>query len=144
MRAGAEGVTASPMALELVRFKQSLDTGPAGAVLNGTDPVPQRHIYRDSSARSRKVISNVDSMQRFASYPGTRALSHESAHHRRCSETPHVARQVTKRDFVGLLGNPKIVAAVNDPSLEMLVRNFELEKALDYALTANSSKQKRD
>jgi hypothetical protein len=44
-----------------------------------------------------------------------------------------------KGNLVGLLANPKIVAAVNDPGLESLVRGFELEKALDYALASNEN-----
>jgi hypothetical protein len=129
-----QGVTVSPMALELVRFKQSLDSGPTGMVLNGTDPVPNRvYLILD---KITKVISNVDSMQRFVSYPGTKVLS-QNPRIIALQKDPQVTRQVAQRDFVGLLGNPKIVAAVNDPSLETLVRNFELEKALDYALAAN-------
>jgi hypothetical protein len=126
-----EGITASPMAVELAQFKQSLDSGPAGALINGTDPVPQRfYLILEKMTR---VISSVDSMRRFVTFPGTRVLS-ENPRIVALQRDPEIARQVVRGNFVGLLGNPKIVAAVNDPGLEALVRGFELEKALDYAL----------
>ena len=128
------GVRASPMALELARFKQSLDSGPAGAMLNGTDPVPDRfYLILNKIAQ---VISSVDSMQRFVTFPGTRVLS-QNPRIVALQRDPQIAQQVMRRDFMGLLGNPKVVAAVNDPGLEALVRSFELEKALDYALASN-------
>ncbi len=133
--ARAEGVTASPMAIELAQMKHSLDNGPAGEMFTGTYPVPPR-IYT-ILGKIDQVISNVESMQRFATYPGTRALS-QNPHIMALQHDPGVAKQVTRRDFIGLLGNPKIVAAVNDHSLEGLVKNFELEKALDFALAGSA------
>jgi hypothetical protein len=131
-----QGVTASPMAIELARFKRSIDSGPAGALINGTDPVPQR-MYMILEKMTR-VISNMDSMRRFVTYPGTKVLS-QNPRIVALQRDPEIARQVIHGNFMGLLGNPKIVAAVNDPSLEGLVKNFELEKALDYALASNQA-----
>jgi len=131
-----EGLTASPMAVELAQFKRSLDSGPAGALLNGTDPMPQRFYL--ILEKMTQVVSNVDSMRRFVTYPGTRVLS-ENPRIVALQKDPEIARQVVRGNFVGLLGNPKIVAAVNDPDLEALVRSFELEKALDFALAGNAS-----
>lgn len=125
------GLTASPMAIELAQFKHSLDTGPTGALLNGTDPVPQRFYL--IVEKMTRVVSSVDSMRRFVTYPGTRVLS-ENPKIVALQKDPEIARQVVRGNFVGLLGNPKILAAVSDPSLESLVKSFELEKALDYAL----------
>jgi len=127
------GLTASPMAVELAQFKHSLDTGPTGEILNGADPVPQRfYLILEKMTR---VVSSVDSMRRFVSFPGTRVLS-ENPKIVALQKDPEIARQVVRGNFVGLLGNPKILAAVNDPNLEALVKSFELEKALDYALAA--------
>jgi hypothetical protein len=127
------GITPSPLAVELAQFKASLDSGMAGAVLNGTDPVPDR-VYLILK-KITQVISSVDSMQRFVTYPGTRVLS-DNPRIVALQKDPEIARQVVRRDFMGLLGNPKIVAAMNDPGLEALVRSFELDKALDYALSS--------
>jgi hypothetical protein len=136
-----QGVTASPMAVELARFKRSIDSGPAGALINGTDPVPQR-MYLILEKMTR-VISNIDSMRRFVTYPGTKVLS-QNPRIVALQRDPDIARQVVHGNFMGLLGNPKIVAAVNDPSLEGLVRSFELEKALDYALAGNQAPRNRN
>jgi hypothetical protein len=133
-----DGMRASAMAVELAQFKRSLDSGPAGALLNGTDPVPQRFYL--IVQKMTRVISNADSMRRFVMYPGTRVLS-ENPRIVALQKDPDIARQVVRKNFVGLLGNPKIVAAVNDPGLEALVRSFELEKALDYALAAQGGKE---
>jgi len=131
-----EGVTVSAMTAELAQFKQSLDSGATGALLNGTDPVPQRvYLILNKIAR---VISNVDSMQRFVAYPGTKVLS-ENPQIQALRKDPQITQEVARRDYLGLLGNPKIAAAVNDPNLEELVRRFELEKALDYALRGTGS-----
>ena len=135
----APGVAASPMAVELAQFKQSMDSGPAGMLINGTDPVPQR-IYLIVEKMTR-VISSVDSMRRFVTYPGTQVLS-SNPRIVALQKDPEIAKQVVRGNIMGLLGNPKIVAAVNDPGLESLVRRFELEKALDYALASNEGRKK--
>lgn len=126
-----DGIKASPMAVELAQFKRSMDSGPAGGLINGTDPVPER-IYTILE-KMTQVIASADSMRRFVTYPGTRVLS-ENPRIVALQKDPEIARQVVHGNFMGLLGNPKIVAAVNDPGVEALVRQFELEKALDYAL----------
>jgi hypothetical protein len=130
-----DGMTVNPMTIELAKFKRSLDSGPTGAFLNGTDPVPQ-HFYLIVQ-KMTQVISNVDSMRRFVSYPGTRVLS-QNPKIMALQRDPEIARQVGRGNLLGLLGNPKIMEAVNDPGLEVLVRDFELEKALDYALAGNA------
>lgn len=131
-----DGLTASPMAVELAQFKKSLDSGPTGAFLNNTDPVPQRfYLILEKMTR---VISSTDSMRRFVTYPGTRVLS-QNPKIVALQKDPEIARQVGRGNFMGLLGNPKILAAVNDPNLEALVKSFELEKALDYALSGNAN-----
>jgi len=129
------GITINPMTVELAQFKESLDTGPTGAMLNGADPVPDR-IYLILN-KIAQVISSVDSMQRFVTYPGTKVIS-ENPRIMALQKDPQITRQVEHHDFMGLLGNPKIVAAVNDPALEGLVKSFQLEKALDYALASNT------
>ncbi|HEX4083810.1 MAG TPA: hypothetical protein VHY22_02780 [Chthoniobacteraceae bacterium] len=134
-QARRDGVTASPMAIELARMKHSLATGPTGVVFNGPDPIPA-NIYV-ILGKIAQVISSVDSMQRFATYPGTRVIS-QNPHIMALQCDPVVTRQVSQRDFLGLLGNPKIAALMNDPDIEGLVRNFQLEKALDYALAGSA------
>ena len=128
------GIRPDRMALELARIRRSLDAGATGALLKETDPVPQRtYIILGKIAR---VLSNPESMRRFIHFPGTQALSQNPRILALQGDT-QIERQVGQRDFMGLLGNPKIVAAMNDPDLEGKVKGFELEKALDYALEQN-------
>ncbi len=132
------GITVDPMAVALAQWKRSLDSGPTGAMLHEADPMPDRvYLILDKMAQ---VISSVNSMQRFVSYPGTRVLS---ANPRivALEQDPEISRQILGRNFMALMGNPKIVAALNDPGVEEMVRSFELEKALDYAL-ADSGNEK--
>ncbi len=129
-----QGVTVSPLAVELARFKQSLDSSPAGGLIDGTDPLSHRtYLIIEKMTR---VISNGESMKRFIGFPGTRTLS-QNPRIIALQKDPEIGRIVAHGNFLQLLGNPKIVAAVNDPNLERLVRSFELEKALDYALGSN-------
>jgi hypothetical protein len=128
------GMTASPMAVELAQFRRSIDSGPAGSLISASDPVPER-IYLILEKMTR-VISSVDSMRRFVTYPGTQVLS-KNPRIVALQKDPDIVRQVSGHNFLGLLGNPKIAAAVNDPDVGALVKNFELEKALDYALASN-------
>jgi hypothetical protein len=130
------GVTASPMAVNLAQFKRSLDSSPAAAIMNGADPLPG-HVYLILQ-KIGLVISSVDSMQRFVTFPGTKVLS-QNPRIVALQKDPQITREVAHHDFVGLLVNPKIVAAVNDPRLADLVKQFELEKALDYALASSGN-----
>jgi len=129
-----EGMAPSPLAVELARFKESLDTGPAGRLVNGTDPITPR-MY-GLVAKMTRVISDARAAQRFVGYPGTQTLSRNRLIIA-LQKDPEIERQVARGNIMGLLGNAKIVAAMNDPGLEKMVRSFELEKALDYALGSN-------
>jgi len=134
-----QGMVPSALAIELADFKHSLDSGPAGAVINETQP---DHIYLILN-KMAEVISSVNSMQRFVAYPGTKVLS-QNPKIVALQQDPEIARQVVHRNFMALLGNPKIVAALNDPGLEEMVRSFELEKALDYALAGNGQRNAKN
>jgi uncharacterized membrane protein required for colicin V production len=134
-----QGLTASPMAIQLAQFKASLDSGATGQFLNSTDPIPKR--FYQIIEKMTRVISNTDSMRRFVTYPGTQVLS-RNPRIVALQRDPEIASQVTHGNFVELLGNKKILAAINDPALESIVRQFELEKALDYALAGSPTAQR--
>jgi len=138
LEARRAGMTPSPMALNIAQFKRSIDSTSAAAILNGAVPVPDR-VYSIVN-KIAQVISSVDSMQRFVTFPGTQVLS-QNPRIVALQRDPQITQEVAHRDFMGLLGNPKIVAAVNDPSLEQLVKKFELEKALDYALASTAPRR---
>ena len=47
---------------------------------------------------------------------------------------PEIIDLVQRQRFLELLQNPKLIEALNDPQLETAVKNFDFQKALDYAL----------
>ena len=128
---GRSAPPASEVAVQLAHLKRSLDSGTTGAVISSMDPIPARSYVIVN--KITKVLSSVESMNRFVSFPGTRTLG-ENPRILALRQDPEILRHVQKHDFLGLLSNAHIVAALNDPQVSRLVREFELEKALDYAL----------
>lgn len=127
-------VQPGPMAENLARIKESLDHSAAGAVVQRLDPVPVRAY--DVLAKMSRVLSSPASMGRFLDFPGAQPL----ARHPRIlalQSDPAILRAIEERNFLSLLKNQRIVAAANDPEVNALVRRFDLEKALDYALRGN-------
>lgn len=115
----------------MAHMKQSLEQGPTGAIVETLDPIPTK--FYDLVSKITLVVGSQESIERFLSYPGARPLSQ----HPRIvalQSDPNVVAQIQQRNYLGLLKNESIVQAVNDPEVGHLVRNFELEKALDYAL----------
>jgi len=123
-----------PMAENLARMKESLDHGATGAVMQRLDPTPDR-AYAMLTKVSR-VLSSSESIGRFLDFPGAKTLT-QQPRIAALQNDPGIARAVFERNFLSLLKNERIVAAANDPEVNALIRRFELEKALDYALRGN-------
>jgi hypothetical protein len=51
-------------------------------------------------------------------------------------DDPEIAKAVREQDFMGLLRNPRIVAAANDPEVLRILSGVNIEKALDDAAEA--------
>lgn len=115
----------------LAGMKHSLESGPAGSVLQQLDPVPGA-LY-SVLQKVGVVVSDQQGLQRFMSYPGVKPLA-EHPKIRALQDDPQIVRMAMKHDIFALLRNPNIVAAANDPEIVSLMRQLELEKALDYAL----------
>ncbi len=115
----------------LAEMKHSLEQGRAGAVMQKVDPMPAK-VY-DIIGKIGRVISDPERAMRFMNYPGAKSLS-QHPKIRALQSDPAIAEKVEARDFVGLMKNQHLVNAANDAEIGALVRNFELEKALDYAL----------
>lgn len=133
-RLPAVQVHPGPMVEQLARIKQSLDQGTAGGVMDRIDPIPDR-AYGIVTKISH-VISSPQSMERFLDYPGARDLS-QHPRIQALQTDPLIVRGIEQHDYFTLLKNERIVAAANDPEVAALVRHFDLEKALDYALHGN-------
>lgn len=112
-------------------FKHSIESGPAGAMVQQLDPVPGS-LYTVLQ-KVGILASNPLSLQRFMSYPGVKPLA-EHPRIRALQNDPEIVRHAASHDLLSLLRNPNIVAAANDPEILALMRQLEFEKALDYAL----------
>ena len=114
-------------------LKNSLDRGTAGAVMNRVDPVPVQTY--SVLAKITRIIADPKRVERFTAYPGAQALMD---HPRMIAlrDDPAVQSIVLSRNYLALLTNERVTAALNDPELGELVKKFELEKALDFALQA--------
>ena len=117
--------------LSIAQMKHSLDHGAAGPVIKQVDPVPQE-VY-DMIGKATAVVANPESASRFLNYPGAEPIiSHPKVLALR--DDPAIVRQAKARDFMGLMKNERLVAVANDPEVQALLKKFEFQKALDYAL----------
>lgn len=120
------------MALGLAHMKQSLEQGAAGSVMQQVDPIPGT-LY-GILRKLGMMVSDDHSVERFLSYPGVKPLL---AHPKIAAlqNDPEITRDIMRRDYFGLLRNSRILAAANDSEIGELMRKFEFEKALDYAIS---------
>jgi hypothetical protein len=112
-------------------MKQSLEQGPAGAMVQQVDPIPGT-LY-GLLHKLGMMVSDDKRVDRFLSYPGVKPLL---AHPKIAAlqNDPVITRDIVNRNYLALLRNPRIVTAANDTEIGELMRKFEFEKALDYAL----------
>jgi len=117
--------------LSVAQMKHSLDHGVTGPLMDQVDPVP-KEVY-DIIGKATAVVANPESASRFLSYPGAQPIiSHPKVLALR--DDPEIVKQAKARDFMGLLKNERLVAVANDPAVQVLLKKFEFQKALDYAL----------
>lgn len=115
----------------LAHMKESLEQGPTGMVVQQVDPIPGT-LY--GILRKLGVMaSDEKSIDRFLSYPGVKPLM---AHPKIAAlqNDPDITRDIVSRNYLALIRNPHIIAAANDAEIGELMRKFEFEKALDYAI----------
>ena len=138
-RAANQGIHASanadhdlgPFVRGLAEMKQSIEHGPAGAVVEQVDPVPGA-VYRVIQ-KLGVMLGSDQSLGRFMEYPGVQPLA-EHPRIRALQNDPQIAKHVIERDIFALMRNPNVVKAANDSEIAGMVRQLEFEKALDYAL----------
>jgi Colicin V production protein len=122
----------SALAGGLAQAKQSLELGPAGAVVEQVDPIPTE-VY-STVGKIGRLVSNAEHVERFLNYPGAKPIA-EHPKILALRNDPTIVRELSSRNYIALLRNRHLVHAANDPEVSRLVKNFELQKALDYALT---------
>jgi len=119
------------MVRTLARMKESLERGTAGAVVQQVDPIPGTlyGILRKLGI----MVSDDKSVDRFLSCPGVKPLL---AHPKIAAlqNDPEITRDLVNKNYFALIRNPAIITAANDKEIAELMRKFEFEKALDYAI----------
>ncbi|MEA3188308.1 MAG: hypothetical protein QOD99_2138 [Chthoniobacter sp.] len=121
-----------PALIESVaHMKESLEQGTTGAIVNRMDPIPDK-VY-EIMTKIGRVVSSPKAVDRFMSYPGARHLS-QHPKIMALQKDASVSREIQQRNYLALLRSQSLVQTLNDPEVGTLVKNFELEKALDYAL----------
>jgi len=132
---GAQPPAPNPLMTMLADMKSSLESGHVGEAVRAVDPLPPT-LYRGLE-KVGEVASNPESAERFLSFPGAREIS----------EHPKVVALRNDRQIMELMANGRLfelmknqhmIDALNDPSLQARIKNFDLERALDYALQKSS------
>ena len=119
------------MILGLAHMKQSLEQGAAGSMMQQVDPIPGT-LY-GILHKLGIMASDTNSQQRFLTYPGVKPLL-DNPKIAALQNDPEIVQDLMNRDYFGLLRNSHILAAANDSEIGELMRKFEFEKALDYAI----------
>ncbi|PYI74973.1 MAG: hypothetical protein DMF04_11490 [Verrucomicrobia bacterium] len=127
-------IQSNPLLAMLAQMRNSLEIGRVGEAVRSIDPLPPR-LY-SGLEKLGEVASNPQSAARFLSFPGAREIS----------EYPKVValrNDATVMELIGaghifeLMQNQRMIDAMNDPALQERVKQFDLERALDYAVKKN-------
>ena len=115
----------------LAHMKQSLEQGTAGAMVQQVDPIPGT-LY-SVLHKLGMMVSDEKSVNRFLAYPGVKPLL---AHPKIAAlqNDPDITRDIINRNYFALIRNRHIITAANDAEIGELMRRFEFEKALDFAI----------
>ena len=121
----------SPLMTSLARLKNSVEMGVIGDAVKKADIVPAKTY--DTLSKVGQVVSNPKKTERFLSYPGARNLT-EHPKITALRNDPEISQMIAQGRFFELVQNEKIRAVLNDPSIIEQIKNFDLQRALDYAM----------
>jgi len=124
----------NPFMAMLAQMKSSLESGRMGEAVRTIDPLPPA-LYR-LLEKAGEVASNVQSAERFLSFPGAREIS-EHPKVVALRNDPRVLEFIANGHIFELMKNERMIEAMNDPTLQARIKKFDLERALDYALKKN-------
>jgi hypothetical protein len=133
-RESAVSPSPNPLMAMLAEMKSSLESGRVGEAVRTIDPLPPA-LYR-LLEKAGEVASNVQSAERFLSFPGAREIS-EHPKVVALRNDPRVLELIANGHIFELMKNQRMIEAMNDPVLQTRVKKFDLERALDYALKKN-------
>jgi hypothetical protein len=139
-RAPAPGMLApqEPSAIikGLARLNDALNEGHTGEILHKVDRVPP-NVYA-MLFKLGIMVSSEEAVERFLMYPGVATL----AHHPKLAtlkNDPVVADLLSKKSYLRLLRNEKVVALANDREFAEQIKEMNFEKALDHAITGGNA-----
>lgn len=120
----------SPAAKTVVSLKDSLEKGPLGGLVESIDILPTETY--DRIVRLGELSRNPDAMMRFLDDPGVqKVLAHPRM--QAVLDDPEVLQAAETKNLAVLMRSRTILNAATDPSLQKLVMEIDLEKALDRA-----------
>jgi|tagenome__1003787_1003787.scaffolds.fasta_scaffold20989802_10 hypothetical protein len=129
--AGEETEESSTVMTSLARLKSSLELGTVGDFVKKGDVVPET-VYQ-TLGKVGQVVSDEQKVQRFLSFPGAERLS-EHPRIVALRNDPEVASLIEQGRFIELMQNRKVIELLNDPTFTDQIRQFDIQRALDYSL----------
>ena len=120
----------SPLMTSLARLKNSLEMGLIGDAVKKADILPAKTY--EALGKVGQVASSPKTAERFLSYPGSRNLT-EHPKIAALRNDPEISQMIAQGRLFELLQNEKIRAVLNDRSIIDQIKNFDLQRALDYA-----------
>ena len=115
----------------LVTLKESLELGPLGKAVEATDPITP-DAYTLISEIS-ELTSNPDAILRFIQYPEIQKITQHPKIAELISD-PTILQNAQSGNFMALMSNPALLAAVQDPAFAEELKKVDLRAALKFAL----------
>jgi hypothetical protein len=122
----------------IVALKTAFEQGQSGAIAERVDPIPEK--FYATMGKAMQMISNEQAASRFLAYPGIKPLT-QNARIAALQNDPAILRDLLNRDFLALLRNEQLVKVANDPEVMALIGKFDVEKALDYAISKPDNRE---
>ena len=125
------GAEAPSLLLNAATLKESIELGPAGKIVESVDAMPPE-AYR-MITQITKLTNDQAAMMRLLDYPGVQEII-QNPRVVRLLQDPATLRSSQNRNISDLIMNKAVIEAANDPELAKLLKKFDLQKALDYAV----------
>src|SRR5712692_6304547 len=121
----------APLMTSLARLKNSVEMGVIGDTIKKADVIPSQAY--ETLGKVGEVVSSPQNAERFLSFPGARELS-EHPKVVALRNDKEISEMIAQGRLLELLHDPRIIDAANDPALVELLKKFDLNAALDYAI----------
>ena len=112
-------------------LKESIELGTAGRLVQSVDVIPPQGYKM--IAQIERLRNDRAAMMRFLDYPGVQEIV-RNPRVAKILENPTLLGASQNINISDLITNNALIDAANDPELAKLLKKFDLQKALDYAL----------